>query len=442
MSEILSKQYMLITDTKAPELPYEFVTKKRVSLSTYFPNGTKYFYGYPAGQASGFLNKVGPIVEELVAARSVSCAGHAVSVIKFAATSGELVGQDLLDKLGVPQLPNHQVTLLPREIDANLKGDERNEAIKKALLESVAPGSLVMAQPYTDEKMKNLYKISPELCTWVNDKNNMEKYISDYLLPKRFGLFSSGDEFIANHHKMPLPCVVKVSSSSAGDGVHICQTKQDMQKAVKELNHITGTILVEQFIKAKKNFGLHFGIPFDKRKPIDLIGVNEQLTTSEGEFIGGIIKESGLPPELLPIEQYLLTEILPAVREKGWYGIGCFDVLCDERNRLYIIDSNFRITGMSAYHLLISNGTIKSPLMSFSAEFTGSREEFEQSLIPYAGVGEPLKMVQLIALTNYGKHWNFNGSLFFSSEEELKQRAQTLIDLGVKSQALSQLVNS
>lgn len=430
---------MLLLNRKLPELPFEFVTKKRVSLSTYFPAGTKYFYGYPAGQASGFLNSVSPTVEELVAARAVSCAGHAISVIKFKATSPSVLGQDLFDKLEIPQLPKHQVTLLPEEIDSSLEGDERNTAIQNALLELVEPGTLVMAQPYTDKRTAKLFKISPELCTWVNDKNNMEHYISDYLLPKRFGLFYSGDEFIAHHKEMPLPCVVKVSSSSAGDGVHICQNKRDMQHAVKELKHITGTILVEQYIKAKKNFGIHFGIPHDPKKSIDLIGVNEQLTTSKGEFIGGLIKHGGLPLELLPIEQYLLNEILPAVRQKGWYGIGCFDILCDEKNRLYVIDSNFRLTGMSAYHLLTSNKTITTPLMSFNAEFKGSREQFEAAIMPYAGKGSPLKMLQIIAMTNYDKTWNFNGAIFFKNDEELKARAKTLLKLGVKSKALSQI---
>jgi hypothetical protein len=82
--------------------------------------------------------------------------------------------------------------------------------------------------------------------------------------------------------------------------------------------------------------------------------------------------------------------------------------------------------------------------MSFSAEFTGSREEFEQSLIPYAGVGEPLKMVQLIAITNYGKHWNFNGSLFFSSEESslilTPQEAKFLGSLALTNAEISKRV--
>ena len=63
---------------------------KHVTLSTYFPAGTRFFYGYPAGEDSGFLNRVGPEIEELVAARPICCAGRDVFIVNFAAEPGRL----------------------------------------------------------------------------------------------------------------------------------------------------------------------------------------------------------------------------------------------------------------------------------------------------------------------------------------------------------------
>src|SRR5437868_6415996 len=79
-----------------------------LSLSTYFPKGTQYFYAYPAGEDSGFLNRVPPQVEELVAARAAICAGSHVSVVSFAATNTPALDQSLLDDLNIPRLKRQQ----------------------------------------------------------------------------------------------------------------------------------------------------------------------------------------------------------------------------------------------------------------------------------------------------------------------------------------------
>ncbi|HSX53451.1 MAG TPA: hypothetical protein VLF90_03745 [Patescibacteria group bacterium] len=430
-----------MTSTTMTKLLFKFATpKKRLSLSRYFPAGTSYFYAYPAGEDSGFLNKVSPKVEELVAARTLSCAGEDVSVVKFAATHSSVVGKDLIKTLGIPQLPAKQVIVLPEKIDANLAGTSRNKAIKEALLKRVRPGSLVMAQPYTDNSIAHMYQIPAQLSTWINDKNNMDQYIDPKNLPKRQAVYIDGEQFGAYHNEIKLPCVVKVTSSSSGDGVYICRTEQDMEHAMDELRDIKSTIFVEQYIEAKKNYGIHFGIPYDHTKPIDLIGVNEQLTTKDGEFMGGIIETVALPTELLPLEGYLLDEVLPKIRDMGWYGVGCFDVLCDDQDRLYLIDANFRVTGMSAYHFLISNGVIKKPLLSFGGEFVGNREQFEEALFPYASKNSRTRMVQMIALTRYGDTWSFNAALSFENHLQLKSRAWALLRQGIKSPALEHLI--
>jgi hypothetical protein len=434
---------MILTANKPRETAHRVVkSSKKVSLSTYFPEGTTYFYGYPAGEDSGFLNQVPPAVEELVAARAATCAGPHVTVIGFAATNAPHVPKSLLQKLSIPQLDQEQLILLPQAIDTTMKGGERNQFIKNSLTESVDAKSLVMAQPFTTPDMEEIYQIPAKLTRWLNDKSTMNQYVTAQFMPAKLGLYENGEEFAAHYAELTIPFVAKASSSSAGDGVYVCLTQDDVQAAVKGLKQVGGTILAEQYIEARKNYGIHFGIPYHEAMPIDMLGVNEQLTTPAGEFIGGIISSTDCPAELIEAQRYLRDEILPKIRDMGWYGIGCLDVLTDRAGRFYFIDANFRMTGMSAYHCLIANGAITSPLMGFSGTFTGSRAAFEAIMLPLADRSGKHLIMQLIALSRHDQTWHFNAALFFDSHEQLVERAQHLLELKVESDALQQLTNN
>lgn len=412
---------------------------KKLSLSTYFPAGTRYFYGYPAGEDSGFLNKVPPKVEELVAARALSCAGPDVSVISFAATAAPAMDKQLLDEFGIPGLPTSQITILPPQIDSRLQDNERNEAVKNALCQMVPNGSLVMAQPYTDEHMSKLYQIPAITVNFINAKDNMKKYISSELLPKQLAFFASGPQLAKHAHDLSFPCVIKVSSSSSGDGVYLCQSRADIKRAVKKLETLKAAIVVQEYVEAKKNYAIHFGIPHDQNLSINLLGVNQQLTSAEGVFIGGIITSTDFPPELIILKSYLLEEVLPVIRDMGWYGVGGFDVLIDSLDRPYFIDCNFRMTGMSAFHLLVANGNITRPLISFGGEFKGSKAEFRRKLLPCGGRSSKSKFLQLIALNRDGDNWSFNAALLFDNPTQLSRRVDKLLQIGVDSLALSQI---
>jgi hypothetical protein len=432
---------MLLTENRAFKAPLKLLRhREEISLSTYFPAGTTYFYGYPAGEDSGFLNRVVPKVEELVAARAFSCAGPKVSVVSFTATHSSMLGKNLLDELGIPRLSPKQVTLLPKEIDITVEGKQRNAVIMQALKKTVSPGHLVMAQPYTDKSVANLYQIPTQLTTWLNDKNNLDQYIPAEFVPRRCAVYLDGAQFAKKHAEIKLPSVVKASASSAGDGVYICQTKADLKQAVAELRDLTGAVLAEQYIEIKRNYGIHFGIPAAKDKSVDILGINEQLTSPQGEFLGGLINSTEFPEELADLETQLVREILPKIRELGWYGIGCFDVLTDSAGQAYIIDCNFRVTGMSAYHLLIVNQIMQTPLLGFSAEFTGTQAELEQILFPLAGRHSKCKYLQLIALSRHGDTWHFNAALSFNTPEQLQRRAILLLHMGLQSRALSQII--
>jgi hypothetical protein len=433
--------YMLTTG-RVIKLPFtkSSQNKKNVSLSRYFPAGTTYFYGYPAGEDSGFLNKVPPVIEELVAARAFSCAGDKVSVVCFAATTAPQLDSDLLEKFAVPRLNKNQLALLPPQIDEKVVGAERNKQIKDALSGMLPEHSLIMAHPFSGAGIEPLYQIPIDITHKLNDKSKMNEYIADEHLPKRLAIYENGAEFAASYSQFKPPYVVKASSSSSGDGVYICLTEQDALTAVKDLKQLQATVLIEEFIEVYKNYVINFGISSIRKQPIDIIGVHEQLTTPEGGFLGGIIRSSEFPKELLEAKKYLHDEVLPKIRDMGWYGIGAFDTLVDKSGKFYFIDCNFRINSTSAYHLLVANGTIPAPLISFGAEFRGSQADLEKCLLPLAGKDSPGRIMQLIALNYHDGVWGINAAMFFKTEEQLHERIHILLDKGLVSGALSQIV--
>jgi hypothetical protein len=433
MSLIVDRSFQRFSRVKRPSAG--------ISLSTYFPRGTHYFYGYPAGENSGFLNHVPPITEELVAARAASCAGTDVTVISFAATTSPQVPEAVLEAFDIPRLDYQRSIVLPPVINLKLRGAERNQTIKDFLVNAGQPGSLVMAQPYAGDDIQRIYQIPAKLTCWLNDKSTMDQYIAAAVLPARLATYQNGAAFMADSHRLTLPYVAKATSSSAGDGVFICRVQADLDQAINNLRSLAGTIIVEQYIEPVKNYGIHFGIPYDKQQPIDVFGFNEQLTTAAGAFIGGIIQSVEFPSQLSALAAYLRDEVLPKIRAMGWYGLGCFDVLVDEQERFYFIDANFRMTGMSAYHCLLANGQLQAPLIGFSGEFTGSQAAFGQALLPHAGTHAPAKIMQIIALSRHGRDWNFNASLHFTDTADLRKKANKLLKNGIESSALRQIAS-
>jgi hypothetical protein len=411
-----------------------------LSLSTYYPADTQYFYGYPAGSDSGFLNNVPPEVEELVSMRAISCAGPSVSVISYSATDAPDIDSKLLKKLNFPKLDLRELVCLPADITPELRGPARNEAVKQALKSVCRDRSLVMAQPYLSRRLAGAYQISPDITLWVNDKNNLQKLVSKAHSPRRLATFMDGAGFARGWRDIELPAVVKVASSSSGDGVYICRSRKDMDDAASAVRGVSAPILVEQYVEAVWNYGLHFGIPHDPGQPVDIIGLNEQLTSETGEFEGGIIRSGNIPAELSAVKHYLEYVCLPKVRKMGWYGIGCFDVLVDKGGACYIVDSNFRMTGMTAYHFMVANGRINPPLIGFSGGYRGSRQEFEDAILPFTDPRSGAPILQMIALNEHGDMWRFNAALMFRDEAELAERCTRLCKAGIESDLLQRYV--
>ncbi|MCA9327586.1 hypothetical protein KDA14_03600, partial [Candidatus Saccharibacteria bacterium] len=155
-----------------------------------------------------------------------------------------------------------------------------------------------------------------------------------------------------------------------------------------------------------------------------------------GAFLGGIIEDFTVPPALEGAVQHILQDVIPKVRERGWYGIGGFDVLIDEFGKAYFIDANFRMTGMSAYHFLIDRGIIRRPMMSIMGTFVGTESALRTVLAPFAAKKTRSRFLKLICLSRNNTTWRFNAALEYSDENELLNRVELLLSAGVQSEAL------
>ena len=134
------------------------------------------------------------------------------------------------------------------------------------------------------------------------------------------------------------------------------------------------------------------------------------------------------------IKRFIVKEILPKIRAMGWYGVGGLDVLLTATGKFYIIDSNFRTTGMTAYIFLTRNKLITKSMVSFTAIWRGSQAEFEKNVLSI-NKGEDKKLV-IVSLSKKGSEYRFNGALLFEDKEEVPKLAVDLIARGIKSEIL------
>lgn len=173
--------------------------------------------------------------------------------------------------------------------------------------------------------------------------------------------------------------------------------------------------------------------------PIEIIGHNEQLTTQQGNYLGGIVNPSSTIPSLANIYQTLQKVILPRARKLGWFGVGGIDVIIDEMERFYFIDPNFRMTAAFAYVYLSKNNKIKRPIMSFIGTFREDRQDFLKKVSPLARENDTNQMLSIIAMTQGNGEYRFNAGMFFDSYSDIPQRAEELLRRGISSTTLERL---
>ncbi len=412
------------------------------SLSRYYPKETIYFYGFPAGENSNFFNMVPPWKEELVAARPLTCAGDALHVVTFATSIDPEIRQIMTESIGVRLIDKSKILAFPEKVNSSLHEHERNEAIRGALLSMITTNNkFVMAQPYMNGGLNQRYLIPSEVAIALNDKINRYLYTPEKYLPERYQLFQNGQEFAEDTTTPPIPCVVKVSSSSSGDGVRICFTKADFEQTKKDFALIKVKIMTEKYIESIYNLGIQFGISHDGTK-IEIIGHNEQFIDESGSYMGGVIDPYKKISILPKISQFLKTEILPKIQKLNWFGVGGIDILVDKNEDFFVIDPNLRMTAATSYLFFAKNGELKKPLISFMGEFQGSKEDFLRKIVPLAKENTPNQMLKVVALTKRPQSYGINAGIFFDDCEDLVKKALQLKALGMVGKSLDRIITS
>ncbi len=404
-----------------------------ITLSDYLPKGTEYFYSYPLGDTIFFYNAGDPVADELISARLLACAGKHVKVVVYNSILRHKSLELLRKHSDVPFIDKKQIIVLPPTINERTPELKKNELIIEALVKLTTPRNLIMAQPILDDRLVNEYQIDPKLSVWLNDKKNLSQFVAPEFLPKRYAEFRNGEDFFNSTEKIPVPCVVKISASSSGEGIRMCLNRVDLKKAKKAFKKRAGTLFIEEYISYVHNFGFQFGIPANKKKAPHIIGYNHQVTAADGEFLGGFIfKEKNSKTK--KIKDMITREILPKIQKMGWHGVGGLDVLLTSDGKFYIIDSNFRTTGMTAYIFLTKNKIITKSMVSFTATFQGTKEEFAENVLSI-NQGKD-KILTIVSLSKKGNEYRFNAALLFDKREDVPALAVSLIRRGIKSEIL------
>jgi len=92
---------------------------------------------------------------------------------------------------------------------------------------------------------------------------------------------------------------------------------------------------------------------------------------------------------------------------------------------------------MTAYIFLTKNKLITKSIVSFTATFRGTKEEFTDKVLSLNKGRD--KVLTIVSLSKRKNEYRFNGALLFNKKEETLQLAASLIERGVKSEILRML---
>lgn len=163
--------------------------------------------------------------------------------------------------------------------------------------------------------------------------------------------FQSREEALAGVDALPfgLPAVVKPSREGSSVGVHICKTREEYVAAVEDAARLSGSILVEQYIKGREVQG---GVLDNEALGvIEVVAAREFYDYQAKYQSGGTTKY--LFPAPLPPEQYERVNqvCLAAHRALGCSGGSRSDVILTPSGDVFLLEIN-TLPGMTEASLL------------------------------------------------------------------------------------------
>ncbi|MBD0268604.1 MAG: carbamoylphosphate synthase large subunit [Cyanobacteria bacterium Co-bin8] len=165
-------------------------------------------------------------------------------------------------------------------------------------------------------------------CPYYDSYDLRQTRIEDIPLPQQF------------------PYLIKTSHGLSGEGTYIIRNPSDLHYCQSELRkyleiELLQTVVVSEFVKdVVENYCAQFYV--NRAGEIGLIGTTRQLTTSGGDYLGGVIDYS-------QTDMSKFFEMVSAIgkhaHQQGYFGVIGFDVLETREGQLYAIDANFRVNG-------------------------------------------------------------------------------------------------
>ncbi|MCY6488993.1 ATP-grasp domain-containing protein [Leptolyngbya sp. GGD] len=230
------------------------------------------------------------------------------------------------------------------------------------------------------------------------------------------------------------PYLIKTSHGLSGEGTYIIRNDSDLNYCLHELKkylkiNLLQTIVVSEFIQHEvHNYCVQFYV--NQQGNISLIGVTQQLVSSTGDYLGGLIDYHN------DLSQFF--EIIEAVgnyaHKQGYFGVIGVDILEDRDGQLYAIDANFRINGstplcLQRHELLKLDKAIAKYASSYRMEgtldsiLTGLKRELER---------KDFLILSALEKVKYGKiYTEIYGIVTGATREEMQQIEQRLHGKGL-----------
>lgn len=231
------------------------------------------------------------------------------------------------------------------------------------------------------------------------------------------------------------PYLIKTSHGLSGEGTYIINSQEALNSCFAELRKyldikLLNTIIVSEFIKnAVHNYCVQFYV--NKAGNITLIGTTNQLVTSEGNYLGGLI-------HYRKTDMSMFFEIIAAIGQyayqQGYFGVIGFDVLEDLDGNLYVIDANFRINGSTPLclqrHTLLGLG---KEVAKYSSDYrmNGSLESVLVTIKPELDRKDFIILSALERNEDGKIYTEIYGIVAGETIEEMEQIEQNLQDKGL-----------
>ncbi|AYU55758.1 amidohydrolase [Staphylococcus debuckii] len=233
---------------------------------------------------------------------------------------------------------------------------------------------------------KEDYALNKDVFVALNNKARIPEWTNGKYLPKR--QIVEVEEFEAAVRDWEFPFVLKPGDdlpTAGGYGVMICYNQEDLDQAIQRINKAveeTDTIIIEQKIEAIANYCVQFA--YSDQLGLKYLGTTEQLTNKYGFYNGN----QSVPVEEVP--QAVIEagrEIMEIGVEKGFYGVGGFDLLYDKYGDVYAIDLNFRQNGSTS--MLLLDDELSGANHKFYSYFAdGDNTKFFRTIMKYVRQGK------------------------------------------------------